>query len=102
MNYNEIPITQSSRQGGQWYNDANNRGDKPVIPICENQHEIYNMRLHQTIRINQRWYVMRVPGGWLYTYGGQAAFVPMNREYSKSGRPRAEHNSEEPARGRLY
>ena len=48
-----------------------------------NKTNIYKMSLHE-IRILEDFYVMRVPGGWIYssTKGGIfGVFVPWNEEY---------------------
>ena len=42
---------------------------------------LYDMKLHDTIEF-ERWYVTRVPGGWIYLNisGGSAVFVPYTKD----------------------
>jgi hypothetical protein len=49
--------------------------------------EIYNMKLHETYSIDNRIYILRVPGGWIYykfsSNGYATTFVPFNNEFQK-------------------
>jgi hypothetical protein len=47
--------------------------------------EIYNMKLHEWTQLKGMYSVLRVPGGWLYTYSymgnNNTVFVPYNDEF---------------------
>jgi len=51
--------------------------------------KIYNMELHDEITFDlyERWWIKRVPGGWLYIYcnefSNSLAFVPYNEEFKQ-------------------
>jgi len=44
--------------------------------------EMIEMNLHEEFRLGPAFYVMRVPGGWLYLFyeEGMVAFVPEPKE----------------------
>ena len=44
---------------------------------------LHKMRLHETIRIDQRIKITRVPGGWIYNFIGikTSTFVPFSHEF---------------------
>lgn len=43
---------------------------------------IYDLKLHESIKVRGRLWVSRVPGGWLYEYlGSTSVFVPYNDEF---------------------
>ena len=48
---------------------------------------IYDLRLHEEIRVEYSLYVRRVAGGWLYTYYQSSSstimFVPFDDEFKK-------------------
>jgi len=49
--------------------------------------QLYNLPLHQTIMLMPNTFVMRVPGGWIYSFsdkdGTSSVFVPYNKEFQK-------------------
>ena len=34
----------------------------------ENETELYNLKLHEELVIDDNWTAIRVPGGWVYLY----------------------------------
>ena len=55
--------------------------------MAENSNiDIYELALHETIKIHAGYWVTRVPGGWLYENEGEGitpTFVPFNNEFQK-------------------
>lgn len=46
--------------------------------------ELYNMKLHEELKIDSEIYVLRVSGGWIYRFyegGVKNTFVPYNNEF---------------------
>lgn len=55
--------------------------------ITEDVKTIYNMALHEDLRVDQYVYVLRVPGGWVYQNylndSMSSVFVPFSNEFQK-------------------
>ena len=45
--------------------------------------DMYNMHFNTWYEISSNTFVMRVPGGWLYSSGESTVFVPFNSEEMK-------------------
>ena len=49
----------------------------------DNKQDVHTMTLHQQLKLaDSGVWVLRVPGGWVYNYGGAAVFVPLNAEFA--------------------
>jgi len=50
--------------------------------------EIYEMGLHDTVFLSEDMSILRVPGGWIYTFGIDdnvtSVFVPFSNEFVRS------------------
>ena len=60
----------------------------PLFKKTEMEKEIYDMKLHETLSIEELdLFVFRVPGGWIYDFDRYAAdrrkavFVPFSKEF---------------------
>lgn len=53
---------------------------------------VYEMKLHEEIRVfttnewdgETRYYITRVPGGWIYQYNATSTFVPYSDELKET------------------
>jgi len=60
---------------------------------------IYNLELHEILKISPKIWVMRVPGGWIYEHGStpfRNLFVPYNDEFNPKAKPQPEDYTEDP------
>ena len=49
----------------------------------DNKQDVHAMTLHQQLKLaDSGVWVLRVAGGWVYSYGGAAVFVPFNAEFA--------------------
>jgi hypothetical protein len=46
--------------------------------------QIYKLKLHESMSLNSRIDVLRVPGGWVYKTMQGSVFVPWDNEYQKT------------------
>ncbi len=45
---------------------------------------IYKMKLHQDIKLDDEYNILRVAGGWIYYGSFGQTFVPFNNEFQKA------------------
>ena len=60
---------------------------------------IYDLKLHEELKISPKIWVMRVPGGWIYEHGSapfRNLFVPYNVEFDPKYLPKPEDYTEDP------
>ena len=42
---------------------------------------IYNLELHEVLKVSNTMHITRLSGGWLYSTGANATFVPFSSEF---------------------
>ena len=55
----------------------------PEKPKSRKKVDLYQLKLHQSELVSG-YYVMRVPGGWIYQLSKGDIFVPFNNEFQET------------------